>query len=576
MTEYAGTVGSPGLAIGKVYIYKPFVPSGVKNSILDSETNENLSLFERSIVTAKSELEQLQKKYAGLNSEKCEILRTHQVILEDEEVYEGIKHAIIDEHKCAPWAVQDTYDKYIKILMDIDDTLIRERVSDMQDVHNRIQRCMQNIPETTLRDFDEPYIVVTDDLLPSDAVSLDPAFVLGIVTERGGTTSHTAIIAKSHGIPAILGIKNACSVFHSGQEIVVDAVKGSVLAELTDEEKMPYTEKLASYNKNRLEAQSFLFKDARTKDNIKIEVKVNIGSSAPKELASAGFSDGVGLFRSEFLYMESDSLPDEEVQFKAYKAVLEAFGSKPVILRTLDIGGDKKLPYMDLPHEDNPFLGKRALRLCLERKDLFRTQLRAALRASNYGNLWIMFPMVSAIEEIKEALAIAKEVSVELDRDGITYSPDVKYGIMIEIPSVALISDHVAELVDFASVGTNDLCQYLTATDRMNPELKRYYQPYHPAMFRLLKYVVRSFSERGKSVSICGEAGGDPSFVIPLIGFGMRSFSMSASGVAGMKHMLSGLDMKTAGKAAEEVLQMSDAQEIKQYLQKMSENLIAG
>lgn len=574
MIEYEGTVGSPGLAIGKTYVYKPYTPSVAEIPIPESKAEENLLLFEQALKKAGSELEQLQAKYIDKNPEKYEILSAHQVILEDEEVVENVKQEITDGLKSAPWAVKYIYDKFIKMLMSIDDQLIRERVSDMQDVHNRIQRCLQNIPETTLEGLDKPCIVVTDDLLPSDAVSLDAAFVQGILTERGGPTSHTAIIAKSNGIPAILGIKNACEIFSSGQEIVLDAIKGVVIADLNNEEKHRYIGKLDSYIKNKQEASAFLLRDAFTKDGTRIEIKVNIGSDAPKDLETASFSDGVGLFRSEFLYMESDSLPDEKTQFDAYKNVLEAFKGKPVILRTLDIGGDKKLPYMELPVEENPFLGKRALRLCLEQTDIFKTQLRAALRASIYGDLWIMFPMVSSIDDIKAAMKVVCETRDELKTDGQAYSADIKYGIMIEIPAVALISEFAADLVDFASVGTNDLCQYLTASDRMNPDLKQYYQTYHPSMFRTLNYITQSFSDKGKSVSICGETGGDPAFIIPLIGFGMRSFSMSASSIAGMKQMLSYLDVETAEKAAADVLKMSTDTEIRQYLQNLSSNLL--
>lgn len=574
MTEYAGTAVSPGMAIGKVHVLKPFVSRIVKTSILDSEAEDNLSLFEQATARARAELEQLKEKFFSLNPEKYEILSAHEVILDDEEVHEGIKRAIIVGHKCAPWAISDTYEEYIGILINIDDPLIRERASDMRDVHNRLQRCLQNVPETAPGESDEPCIIVAEDLLPSDAVSLDPAFALGILAERGGATSHTAIIAKSLGIPAILGIKNACTIFSPGQEIVLDAEKGVVLTDLDSGEKRTYSEKLTAYLKNKRETRRYLLREAFTQDGTRIEIKVNIGSSDTKDFEAAEFSDGVGLFRSEFLYMENDRLPDEETQFNAYKSVLKAYDGKPVILRTLDIGGDKKLPYLDLPREENPFLGKRALRLCLERTDIFKTQLRAALRASDYGNLWIMFPMVSSIDDIEAAKAIVSEVRAELDREEMPYSADIKYGIMIEIPSVALISEYAADMVDFASVGTNDLCQYLTASDRMNPDLGRYYQTYHPAMFRILNHVIRGFMNKGKSVSICGEAGGDPAFVIPLIGFGMRSFSMSASCIAGMKRMISHLDIAAAQKAANDVLKMSGAGEIRQYLQALSGSLL--
>lgn len=574
MTEYMGTIGSPGLAIGRVYLFRPFVPNIIKTAISDKEISGNTSIVEQAFISAGSELEQLYEKHSAENQEKGEIISAHQTILEDEEISECIMRAITDEHKCAQWAVQAAYDKFIQMLMGIDDQLIRERISDMKDVHVRIQRCIENIPETTLSRLDSPCIVVTEDLFPSDAVSLDAANVLGIVTERGGPTSHTAIIAKSNGIPAILGVKDACSNFAPDQEIALDAEKGVVISGLSNEEKRVFERRLETYLKTKRIDQGYLLPNAYMKDGTRIEVKVNIGSNSPNELESAKYADGVGLFRSEFLYMENDVLPDEEFQFESYKSVLEAFGDKPVILRTLDIGGDKKLPYMELPCEENPFLGKRALRLCLERIDIFKTQLRAALRASCYGNLWIMFPMVASVDDIENTREVIDEVSAEMDGEGLTYSTDIKYGIMIEIPSVALISDHVADMVDFASIGTNDLCQYLTATDRMNPELKRYYQAYHPAMFRILNTIIREFTDRGKSISICGEAGGEPSFIIPLIGFGMRSFSMSASSIAGMKRLISHLDMDIARKAADDVLKISCAQEIEQYLKGLTASLL--
>jgi len=574
MIEYTGTVVSSGMAIGRVFLYKPFVPEIIRSEILDSEVELNLTQFEQALAAAGSELVKLQEKYAALNPEKCEILSAHQVMLEDEEICDGIRRAITEDHKCAAWAIQLTYDTFIDILSGLDDPLIRERTADMQDVHNRLQRCLQGVPESALNCLAQPGILVAEDLLPSDAVSLDVKSVLGILTERGGTTSHTAIIAKSHGIPAILGIKDACTIFENGQEIVLDALKGVVLAQLSEEEMRLSRDKLASCLKDREEAGNYLRREARTKDGVRIEIKINIGSAGDKALEAENYTDGVGLFRSEFLYMESSCLPSEEAQFSAYKKVLEAYGSKPVILRTLDIGGDKKLPYMDLPTEENPFLGKRALRLCLERKDIFKTQLRAALRASNYGNLWIMFPMVGSLDDIEAAMGIVSEARAELDREGAPYRSDIKYGIMVEIPAIALVSEFAAEMVDFASVGTNDLCQYLTATDRMNPELVSYYQTYHPAMFRILRELIGNFAAKGKSISICGEAGGDPAFVIPLIGFGMRSFSMSASSLAAMKRMIAHLDMETASLAAENVLKMSRAQEIKQYLTALSLHLL--
>ena len=439
---------------------------------------------------------------------------------------------------------------------------MRERASDLQDVKRRLLRCWAGAPEQNLSTLAKPVIVVADDLFPSDTASLDRARVLGIVTQVGGSTSHTAIIARSYEIPAVLGVEGAMDALADGQFIVLDAVEGRVIPNPTKEETARYGQQAAQLQAELQITKAYRDKLPVTQDGHRVEVHLNVAAATEQELAGATFADGCGLFRTEFLYTGGQGLPDENQQFQIYKKVLTAFGDKPVTLRTMDIGGDKQVPCLDLPKESNPFLGVRGLRLSLSKPELFRTQIRAALRASAHGKLQIMMPMVGALDEVYAAKAIIRAEGEKLDAQGIPWDHAIPVGIMVEIPSIALIADRVA----FASVGTNDLIQYLCAADRMNPGVRPYYQEYHPGLFRLLDILSQTFQAAGKPLSICGELGSDPLAIPALVGLGIRKLSMGASAIAGAKRVIRNLALAQAQALAQDILPMKTAGAIQDRL----------
>ncbi len=567
MMEYKGNPVSEGIAVGKAYLYQPYVPQVTEGEIPEDQAPAAVARYEKLLEGAKQELAAIRDRLekAG-DGDKAKIFTAHQDILFDVAMDEEIRDKITYDFMTPEWAIHKVYEKFIKILNKAKDDLIRERVADMRDVKNRLLRIAAGVPEKNLAALGEPVIVVAHDLLPSDTATLDRKNVLALVTEIGGATSHSAIIARSYEIPALLGVDGAMENLSHGQEIAVDAVEGLLVADPSGEVKADFAKKREAFLKRREEEKKFLGVEPRMADGTLLPVHLNVGSANDQELAAEKYTDGVGLFRTEFIYMGKEQLPTEDEQYEIYKKVLTAFGDRPVTIRTLDIGGDKKLQCMELPVEENPFLGNRALRLCFSMPEVFLTQLRAALRASVHGNLWIMFPMVGSMDDIRRAKAFVQQAKDQLDAQGVPYSPDVKLGIMVEIPSIALVADLAAKEVDFASIGTNDLTQYSTAVDRMNPALREYYQSYHPALFRLIGYVVESFAKEGKPVSVCGEMGGDPYAAAVLAGLGMSKLSMGSASVARIKKMLSGLTMEKARELAAKARSLPTNDEVESYL----------
>ncbi len=567
MMEYKGNPVSEGIAVGKAYLYQPYVPQVTEGEIPEDQAPAAVARYEKLLEGAKQELSAIRDRLekAG-DGDKAKIFTAHQDILFDVAMDEEIRDKITYDFMTPEWAIHKVYEKFIKILNKAKDDLIRERVADMRDVKNRLLRIAAGVPEKNLAALGEPVIVVAHDLLPSDTATLDRKNVLALVTEIGGATSHSAIIARSYEIPALLGVDGAMENLSHGQEIAVDAVEGLLVADPSGEVKADFAKKREAFLKRREEEKKFLGVEPRMADGTLLPVHLNVGSANNQELAAEKYTDGVGLFRTEFIYMGKEQLPTEDEQYEIYKKVLTAFGDRPVTIRTLDIGGDKKLQCMELPVEENPFLGNRALRLCFSMPEVFLTQLRAALRASVHGNLWIMFPMVGSMDDIRRAKAFVQQAKDQLDAQGVPYSPNVKLGIMVEIPSIALVADLAAKEVDFASIGTNDLTQYSTAVDRMNPALREYYQSYHPALFRLIGYVVESFAKEGKPVSVCGEMGGDPYAAAVLAGLGMSKLSMGSASVARIKKMLSGLTMEKARELAAKARSLPTNDEVESYL----------
>ncbi len=556
-----------GIACGKVLVYEPYKLEGTVYAVdaLD-DIQQRLSAYSQAIAAAHTELEAACVTIAESAPEKAKILEAHQVLVEDAAIEEEVREQIL-AGKPLSQAVIGGFALFVTMLEQAGSALTNERAADLKDVRNRILRCLEKKPEKNLSHLPEPCIIFAQELLPSDTATIDRKNVLAIVTELGGSTSHTAIIARSYGIPTVLGIEGILACAGDGDIAIVDGTAGLVVLRPDSAEIEAYRQKQVIEEKRREIICRCRDIPAVTKDGTSISVKLNISSAKGLAAEDIAASDGVGLMRSEFLYMQSEGgPPDEESQFQAYKDAVLAFPGKTVILRTLDIGGDKSLPYMTLPKEDNPFLGKRALRLCLEERGLFRTQLRAALRASQFGALWLMFPMVASLEDFRVAKEFVCTLMAELDAENAPYNKDIPLGIMIEIPSIALIADQVAQEVDFASIGTNDLCQYLMAADRLNPSVAAYYQNYHPAVFRMIGYTAQQFAKHGKSLSICGEMAGSPADVIALVGLGIRSLSMNASSLASVKHIISGMELGKVQRVAEDVCALGTAAEVKGVL----------
>ena len=563
--SYTGTAVSAGVVIGKVYLYERFVPE-ISREPADAPDRE-YAHYLAAREGAQRELETLCRRFSDAgDEEKAAIFGAHLEILSDETMEEEIQAGISGGAGSGPWTIHSVYEQYAAMFEQLADPIIRERAADLRDVCARLLRCWEGLAERDLSALPGPVIVAAHDLVPSDTATLDREHVLGIITEVGGSTSHSAIIARSYEIPAVLGAEGIIIGLRDRQEVVLDAVDGVILTDIDDEARAFYEKKREETLRRQAHTKQYIGREPVTPDGVRIAVELNIASAEPQELEGARYTDGVGLFRSEFLYMGRSTLPTEEEQFQAYRKVLMTYGKRPVILRTLDIGGDKPLDCLDIPKGDNPFLGNRALRLCFQHPEVFRTQLRAALRASVYGQLWLMFPMVASMDDIRRAKGCLEQARDELTAEGIPFSPEMKVGIMVEIPSIAIIADQAAKEVDFASIGTNDLTQYLTAVDRGDPAVRSYYQTYHPAMFRLIGYVVKAFSACGKPVGVCGEMGGDPLTAAVLMGLGMRQLSMGAASVAAVKQMILSTSCETARTLAEAVCGMDTAEAVRQYL----------
>ena len=557
-----GKGAAPGIAVGKIFLYKKNNNVPVESFVPAGEEQLQLNRYFEVKNQAIGELEGIRLSMQKHDPKKAEIFKSHQEIVDDVVINEEIPAKILNERWSGDWAIYQVYETVLILLHKTTDSVISERAADFDDVRSLLLRLWYGEKNEGLSVLKEPVIIAAHDLMPSDTASMNKDNVLAILTETGGVTSHTAIIARSYGIPTVLGIHGLLDVVKHGQFAAVNADEGTVILEPEEKIVNDYVKKSDIFRRDRLAAETFLSVEGRTADGVKIDIGLNIED---ERLSMAECVDSVGLFRTEFLYMGRSTLPCEDEQFSVYRKVLECFNEKPVILRTLDIGGDKQLSSIEMPQEENPFLGNRALRFCFSHPEIFTTQIRACLRASVYGNLWIMLPMVGSIDDIRKAKEHIAAVKEGLIKEGKSVGK-VKTGIMIEIPSIALLVDHAAKEVDFASIGSNDLCQYLCAADRMNSAVEDYYQSYHPAMFKIIREAVNAFNKAGKPVSICGELGSDLLAVPVLIGLGMRKLSMGASSVAPVKRVISSLTVKKAEEIAQKVLQLSTAAEVKQCL----------
>ena len=538
-----GIAASKGYAIGKVFIKKD-IKININNLKIENIDIEIKNL-EDALSKTREQLEFLRKKIeTEVGKEESLVFESHQMILEDPEFIDKAKDMIKNNSVSADYAIDSVKKELVLVMESIDDEYMRERAADIKDVSDRIVRNILGIQEE-VEITEQNTVVVAHDLTPSDTAQLDKSKVCGFLTNIGGKTSHSAIMARTMEIPAIVGMNNITDIVKNGDIVLVNGVEGYVIINPKDSEIKEFENYIRSYNEEKEKLKDLKDVKIYDKNNRQIEICGNIGSTKDVDQVLENGGDGIGLFRTEFLYMDRSNMPSEEEQFNSYKVVLEKMNGKPVVIRTLDIGGDKKLDYLDLGHEMNPFLGYRAIRLCLDRVDIFKIQLRALLRASIYGNLKIMFPMISSIEEFRQAKKILEECKQELINEGVVVSDSIEVGIMVEIPSTAVSGREFAKEVDFFSIGTNDLIQYTLACDRMNEKVSYLYNPMHPSVLSLIKMTIDGAHAEGKWVGMCGEMAGDEEAIPKLLEYGLDEFSMSATSILpAKKQILDILDKK--------------------------------
>ena len=565
---YKGTGASPGIALGKALVIEH------SELVIEKKTIENIDeeiqKLESAVKVSKEELTKVKEKaLAELGEHEAEIFEAHLLVLEDPELIGSAISKIRDEKVNADYALNEIKEMFVAMFESMDNEYMRERAADIKDVTNRILRHILGIKVVDLAGLDEEVVLIAHDLTPSDTATMNKNMVLGFLTDIGGRTSHTAIMARTLEIAAVVGLNDITKKVKDGDYIVFNGDTGEVIVNPDEETKAKYASLKEEFEEYRKSLELLKGQASITTDGRHVELAGNIGSPNDVEGLIKNDAEGVGLYRTEFLYMDKeDSFPTEEEQYEAYKAVLEGMNNKPIVIRTLDIGGDKELPYFEMEAEMNPFLGYRAIRLCLDRKDIFKTQLRALYRASVHGKLRIMFPMISSLEELLDAKEVIKEVLKELDAENIAYSNDVEVGMMIEIPSAAVISDVLAKHVDFFSIGTNDLIQYTCAVDRMNQKISHLYNQFNPAVLRLIKMVIDNAHKEGKWVGMCGESAGDQRMIPILLGFGLDEFSMSPISILPARKLITSLSYADMQKFADEVLAMGTAKEIKEYVDK--------
>ncbi|GAB7057490.1 phosphoenolpyruvate--protein phosphotransferase [Paenibacillus sp. YK5] len=567
--QLTGIAASPGLAIAKVYRLNNSAHIPVRSTVTDPK--QEVQRFRQAVEQAKQELESIRElTEAKLGAQKAEIFESHLLSLEDPDFIDVIMDNIEQEGINAEYALYEVSQAFINTLMAMDNELLRERAADVRDVSGRLMSGLRGEKYTTVSDIAEESIIIAEDLSPSDTAQLNLDVVRGFITEIGSRTSHSAIMARSLGIPAIVGVGAAAGDIPAGVTVIMDASEGRIVVDPTEEELNAYRAKKEQYDRRQAELSKLKDQPTVSKDGRQVELAANIGSVEDVQKAIDNGAEAIGLFRTEFLYMGRSSFPTEEEQFKVYKYVLEKMEGKPVVIRTLDIGGDKELPYLELPKESNPFLGLRAVRLCLDRQDLFRTQLRALLRASRYGQLKIMFPMIAVLEELLEAKRLLQEEKDKLIQEGETVADRIEVGMMIEVPAAALAADSFAAEVDFFSIGTNDLIQYTMAADRMNETVSYLYQPLHPSILRLIQMVIRAAEREGKWVGMCGEMAGDATAIPLLLGLGLHEFSMSAGSILPARALIRELSQEEWAVHAGRALAMRSQNEIKEVVQMLT------
>jgi phosphoenolpyruvate-protein phosphotransferase (PTS system enzyme I) len=567
----SGIGASPGIAIGMACVLKKqeAVLTGIE-LISDEAKSVELERFKKAVQSAVKELESIQsRKDLNMNGVDIDILETQIQFLTDPQIESDVTDKIKDEHKTANDAVIEAIASAVEIFNNLDDSYLKARAADIQDAGNRILRHLNAAVSNHNQEYSENTILIADEVSPSDTILMDLNKIIGFATQSGGKTSHTAIIAKSRGIPAVVGCGAALQSISDGDTIILDGSQGMVLVNPDAVTLELYQNKRKQFIKEQVLLRSIKNLPATTTDGVHVDLFANISSAADLEFMFDHGGEGVGLFRTELFFMERDSFPSEEEQFNFYRQIAIQSKNRPVIIRTLDIGGDKQLPYFGIPFENNPFLGYRAIRISLDRQDIFAVQLKAILRASAFGKFKIMFPMICNIGEVRQAKTILAKAREELIKRNINFDPHIETGIMIEIPAAAAMADILAREVDFFSIGTNDLCQYSLAVDRMNEKVNGLYDHFNPGVLRLIKNIITEGHKHHIRVGMCGEMASDPLATLLLLGMGLDEFSMSAACIPAIKDVIIRGSALKARHISDHVMNLENSQQIKVYLEKM-------
>ncbi len=556
-----GIAASDGVAIAKAYLLVE--PDLSYSQETTDQPEQEIQKFNDALKNSKIELTKIRNNAEEqLGADKAAIFDAHLLVLDDPEMINPIEEKIKNDKASAPHALTEVSQNFITIFESMDNEYMKERAADIRDVSKRVLAHLLGVELPNPSIIDESVVIVGHDLTPSDTAQLNKQYVQGFVTNIGGRTSHSAIMSRSLEISAVVGTKSITDSVEQGDMVIIDGLTGDVIIDPTEDELKAYQHKRESFFADREALKQLRDEPSKTKDGQHVELAANIGTPNDLPGVKDNGAEGIGLYRTEFLYMGRDTMPSEDEQFEAYKKVLQEMNGKRVVVRTLDIGGDKELPYLNLPKEMNPFLGYRAIRLCLDQPEIFRPQLRALLRASTYGKLNIMFPMVATIKEFRDAKALLLEEKENLKQEGIEVSDDIELGIMVEIPSTAALADVFAKEVDFFSIGTNDLIQYTMAADRMSERVSYLYQPYNPSILRLVKQVIEASHKEGKWTGMCGEMAGDETAIPLLIGLGLDEFSMSATSILKARRQIKNLSQTEMTQLADRAINCATVDEV--------------
>lgn len=562
---YKGIAGSEGIGIGTVVLIGEHEINIETKRV--EETGAEIERLQNAIEKFVADTNVMAEKMdITVGKKDADILRGHIQMLQDPMIEEQISALVISEKITAEMAVEQVLEQTAEMFSQIPDELLQQRATDFRDIKTRMLKILLGIEDVDISQVPAGTVIVARDLTPSMTAGINPENIEGILTEVGGRTSHSAILARAMEVPAVLSIENICSIAKNGDKVVLDGTSGEAILNPDDETVEKFKKMYSDYQNEKALLKEYAGKPSQTKDGVKVELVCNIGKPADANKAVECDGEGIGLFRTEFLFMDRDSMPTEEEQFEAYKEVAEKMKGKPVIIRTLDIGGDKDVPYLGLEHEDNPFLGFRAIRYCLQRKDIYEIQLKALLRASAFGKIKIMVPLVTGVDELRQVKAMIKEIMAELDKEGVAYNKNIEVGVMMETPAACMVADVLAKEAAFFSIGTNDLTGYTMAVDRGNAKVAYLYSTYNPAVLRAIKRIIECGKKEGIMVGMCGEAAADSKLIPLLLAFGLDEFSVSATSVLKTRKTISDCTMDECKALADKVMACVTEEEVLEIL----------